>query len=134
MNPISFMQHPAAAHVGRVVLCSLFILGGVNKILNYGPTLVMMQKAGLEPASVLLPFTILLELGGGLTVAFGKRFAAITALVLAAFTLTTNIIFHNFWAMEGEIAALQLSLFFKNIAITGGLLYAAANLTAKNAE
>jgi putative oxidoreductase len=111
--------------LGRVVLASLFILGGLNKIMNYQATLAKMGEVGLEPAAVLLPLTILLELGGGLLVAIGRQFAVPAALVLAVFTIATNLIFHAFWSMTGPIAALELSLFFKNICITGGLLFVA---------
>jgi putative oxidoreductase len=122
------------ATFGRVLLASLFILGGINKIVNYALTLAMMQKAGLEPATLLLPPTILLELGGGLLVAFGRKGAAPAALLLGLFTLVTNVIFHDFWNMSGEIAALQLSLFFKNVAIAGALFYVAARLDHRAAH
>jgi putative oxidoreductase len=112
--------------VGRILLASLFILGGINKVLNYAPTLQFMQKAGLEPSALLLPLTIILELGGGLLVAFGRKGASFAALTLAIFTLATNIFFHDFWNMTGEAAQLQLSLFFKNLSIAGGLLFVAA--------
>jgi putative oxidoreductase len=124
------LNHLKQAHlwilVGRVLLASLFILGGLNKILNYADTLAMMRGAGLEPASLLLPPTIALEFGGGLLVAFGRRFAIPAALALALFTIATNIVFHRFWSMAGPDAALQLSLFFKNVSIAGGLLFVAS--------
>jgi putative oxidoreductase len=110
---------------GRLVLASLFILGGFNKVMNYADTLGMMRAAGLEPESLLLPPTIALELGGGLLVAFGRRFAMPAALALALFTIATNIVFHRFWSMSGPETALQLSLFFKNVSIAGGLLFVA---------
>jgi putative oxidoreductase len=123
-----------AATLGRVLLLSLFILGGINKIINYDATLAMMRGAGLQPAGLLLPATIALELGGGLLVASGRRFAAPMALLLAVFTIATNIIFHRFWGMTGPEAALQLSLFFKNVAIAGGLVMVAAMLAQRGRE
>jgi putative oxidoreductase len=111
--------------LGRLLLASLFILGGLNKLMNYQDTLAMMRGAGVEPAALLLPLTILLELGGGLLVALGRWFVAPVAIILAVFTIATNIFFHAFWLMDGTEAMLQLSLFFKNIAIAGGLLYVA---------
>jgi putative oxidoreductase len=111
--------------LGRVLLASLFILGGLNKIMNYDATLAMMRAGGVEPAALLLPPTILLELGGGLLVAFGRRFAVPAALALAVFTIVTNLFFHRFWAMAGPEAALQLSLFFKNVSIAGALVFVA---------
>jgi putative oxidoreductase len=111
--------------IGRILLASLFILGGINKLQNYGDTLALMEQAGLAPANVLLPLVIALELGGGLIVATGFRFMPQVALALALFTLATNVVFHQFWSMAGPEAALQLSLFFKNIAISGALLHVA---------
>ena len=118
---VASIQAPALI-AGRIALASLFLLGGLNKILNYGATLDSMEAVGLSPASLLLPLVIGLELGGGTLVAFGRRGAPFAAIALAIFTLATNVFYHNFWTMEGERAALELSLFFKNVAIAGALL------------
>ncbi|MEM7702766.1 MAG: DoxX family protein [Pseudomonadota bacterium] len=112
-------------HAGRVLLASLFILGGINKILNFSATAESMTQVGLPFASLLLPMVVALELGGGLIVAFGKKGVFPVATALALFTLATNLVFHDFWAVTGREAELQLSLFFKNIAIAGGLLFVA---------
>jgi putative oxidoreductase len=111
-----------AFHFGRVVLAALFILAGVSKLLNYEATRAMMDGVGLSPSNILLPATIALELVGGLLVAAGMRFAVPAAIVLALFTLATNWYFHPFWLMEGAVQRTELSLFFKNVAVFGGLL------------
>lgn len=116
---------------GRIALASLFLLGGLNKILNYAATLVDMEAVGLAPASLLLPLVIGLELIGGALVAFGRRGAALSALALAMFTLSTNVLFHDFWNMDGDIAALELSLFFKNVSIAGGLFFYSGAIAAR---
>ncbi|MEM7724188.1 MAG: DoxX family protein [Pseudomonadota bacterium] len=113
--------------LGRWGLCSLFILGGTNKIANPQSAVDMMAEVGLPAPSILLWAVIALELGGGLLVAAGAyvkffRVAAVMALVLAAHTLATNVLLHDFWAREGVRAELELSLFFKNIAVMGGLI------------
>ncbi|MEL6921898.1 MAG: hypothetical protein AAFO77_12930, partial [Pseudomonadota bacterium] len=46
---------------------------------------------------------------------------------LAAFTIATNLVFHDFWNMTGDIAAMELSLFFKNVSIAGALLLVAGS-------
>lgn len=117
--------------VGRIGLASLFLLGGLNKLLNYEDTASLMTEAGLAPASILLPLTIALEIGGGLLVAYGRFLAPLAALALALFTLATNWFFHPFWTLQGDIRALQLSLFFKNISIAGGLIFLAAALAQR---
>jgi putative oxidoreductase len=113
--------------VGRMMLASLFLLAGINKVLNYNATLVMMDGAGVQPAALLLPPTIALELGAGGLIVVGNRYSFPSALALAAYTLATNVFFHRFWSFEGDLAQLQLSLFFKNVAIIGALLYLAAS-------
>jgi putative oxidoreductase len=113
---------------GRGLLALLFLLAALNKILNYQMTLDAMQAVGLKPASLLLPLTIALEAGGGLLLIWGRFGAWHAGVTLAAFTLATNVYFHDFWTMAGEERAVELSLFVKNIAIAGGLLAVAGAL------
>jgi putative oxidoreductase len=120
-----------AGIAGRIGLSSLFILGAINKLLNYGATQTYMSGVGLEPTAILLPLTIALEGIGGLLVASGVRLGAYAGVALAIFTLATNAYFHRFWELDGTLAQLQLSLFFKNVAIAGGLIFAAAQLASK---
>jgi putative oxidoreductase len=63
--------------------------------------------------------------GGGLALllGWGTRWAA---LALAGFTLVASLFFHNFWAMPADQVMLQQLMFFKNIAVAGGLLVLAA--------
>ncbi|MEM7711054.1 MAG: DoxX family protein [Pseudomonadota bacterium] len=117
--------------VGRGALASLFLLGALNKVLGYGATLDQMRDAGLPAVEIALPLVIALEAGGGAMVAFARPLASAAALVLAGYTLLVNAVFHPFWNFEGERAALELSLFFKNVSIAGGLLYVAAILRGR---
>lgn len=117
MNPF-----PPLYSVGRAGLASLFVLGGLNKIINFAEILPRVEAAGLVPALFFLPATITLELGLGVALALGTRWAWQSALGLAIFTLATNGFFHRFWELSGDVAALELSLFFKNVAIAGALV------------
>jgi len=111
--------------LGRCALASLFLLGGVNKIMNFEAVTVRMEAVGLMPSSILLRIVIALELGAGLLIAAAGPAYRIAALILAGFTLATNFFFHDFWTMDGNVRELELSLFFKNIAIAGALLFVA---------
>lgn len=66
----------------------------------------------------MIGFEILL----GSALALGTRFAWLAAVFLAGSTLATDALFHRFWQLPGELQALELSLFFKNVAIAGALL------------
>ncbi|MEL6466939.1 MAG: hypothetical protein AAFQ58_18400 [Pseudomonadota bacterium] len=48
------------------------------------------------------------------------------ALVLVLHTLTVNILFHPFWSVPADLARKELSLFFKNVAVIGGLMIVAS--------
>jgi len=101
--------------IGRILLSSIFILAGINKIGGYEGTQGYMQAMGV-PGS-LLPLVILLEVGAGAALLIGWR-ARIMALMLTAFCLIAAIIFHSNFADQ-----MQMILFMKNLAISGGLLF-----------
>ena len=110
---------------GRGLLASLFVLGGVAKILRPELYLAMMDEAGIAPAGPLLAAVAALELGGGLWVASGLRGHAPAALALALHTFAINLLLHDFWHFEGAERIDEISFFCKNLAIAGGLLFVA---------
>ncbi|HEY4997666.1 MAG TPA: DoxX family protein [Usitatibacter sp.] len=111
----------AAALVGRILLAIMFIVSGFGKITGYDGTAGYMAAKHLPMVSVLLPLTILTELGGGLALAAGFK-ARWVALLLAGFTILAAIIFHDFWAADAASKMNQQINFMKNITIAGGML------------
>jgi putative oxidoreductase len=118
MNPNS---QNLAALFGRILLAVIFILSGFGKITGYDGTAAYMAAKGMPMVAVLLPLTILTELGGGLALAAGFK-ARWVALLLGAFTVLAAIIFHDFWAADAASKMNQQINFMKNIAIAGGML------------
>jgi putative oxidoreductase len=110
-----------AALVGRVLLAVMFVIAGYGKITGYSDTAGWMTAGGLPMVGVLLPLSILVELGGGIALIVGWK-ARWAALALAAFTLVASLVFHNFWAMQGDAAMTNQLFFMKNIAVIGGML------------
>lgn len=98
--------------VARVLMAYIFIVAGWGKVTAYQATAVYMESMGVPAA--LLPMTILVELGGGLTLLFGFQ-ARFAALGLAVFSLITAFLFHG--SAEDGIN------FMKNLAMTGGLFF-----------
>ena len=113
--------HPAIALVGRILLALIFIVSGFGKVMNYAGTEAYMASAGLPMVGLLLPLTILVELGGGLLIAFGL-FTRIVAIVQFLFLIPVSLVFHHFWDVPAAQAAMQQIQFMKNIAIMGGML------------
>jgi len=111
-----------AVTLGRFLLGLYFFLPGISKIMGYGDTLSYMSLHNIPIPEVLLPFTIVLQVGGGVMLMLGIRIGQI-ALMLAALTLAINLGMHDFWNMyEGVSQAHETQNFVKNLAIFAGLL------------
>lgn len=111
--------------VGRVLLALLFIPAGIDKLTGFAGTVGYIGSVGLPLATLAAVIAVVVELAGGaaLVLGFGTRLAA---LALALFTLVATVLFHNFWAVPAEQVMIQQLMFFKNIAVVGGLLVLAA--------
>jgi putative oxidoreductase len=108
--------------VGRFLLGLIFIIAGWGKIMAYSGTAGYMASKGMPLVPLLLPLTILLELGCGLMLVLGWQ-ARWAALALFLFIIPTTLIFHNFWASPPAQVQSQMNNFLKNLAIMGGMLY-----------
>jgi putative oxidoreductase len=122
---ISNFQNPLAL-VGRLLLALLFLPAGISKIGGFAGTVGYIASKGLPMATAAAVITIVLEVVASLALiaGFGTRWAA---LALAGFTVVATFIFHNFWAMPADQAMMQQLMFYKNIAVVGGLLVLAAH-------
>jgi putative oxidoreductase len=104
---------------GRIGLALIFIISGWGKIAGYDGTQGYMEAMGVSGA--LLPLVIALELGAGVAILAGV-FTRSAGLALAAFSLAAAALFHANLADP-----MQAILFWKNLAIAGGLLLLVAN-------
>jgi putative oxidoreductase len=103
-----------AAVIGRLLMAAVFIVSGLQKIADPGPTGQMLAATNL-PANFALP-TGVFELVAGLLLAIGLM-TRLVAIVLAGFVALTIFFFHN-----QLTDPLQGTLALKNLAIMGGLL------------
>jgi putative oxidoreductase len=105
--------------LGRIGLSLIFIISGWGKLAGYAATQGYMESMGVPGA--LLPLVIALELGGGLAILAGVSTRWI-AIALAVFAIVAALIFHS-----NAADPMQGILFWKNIAMAGGLLMLAAS-------
>ena len=119
------LQNPLAL-IGRLLLALLFLPAGISKIGGFAGTVGYIASKGLPVPSVAAAIAIVVEVGGSLALiaGFGTRWAA---LALAGFTFVASFFFHNYWGVPAEQAMVQQLMFFKNIAVVGGLLVLAAH-------
>ena len=112
--------------VGRVLLGLYFLLPGISKIPTYAVTTEYMLLHNIPLASILLPITIVLQVGLGVMLIIGYRIKE-SALILAALTIFINIGMHDFWnEYPNTDAGHETQNFVKNLAIFAGLLVLSA--------
>lgn len=118
------LQNPFA-FAARLLIAALFLPAGLAKITGFAGTVGYIASAGLPAPTLAAAAAVILEIGGGiaLLVGLGTRYAA---LALAFFTLVASFIFHAYWAVPADQAYVTQLLFFKNIAVAGGLMAIAA--------
>lgn len=117
-NPLSL--------IGRILIALLFIPAGFQKLTGFAGTVAYTAAAGVPMAQAGVAVALVVEIVGGLALllGWGTRWAA---LILAFFTLVASFFFHNFWSVPADAAMVQQLLFWKNIAVAGGLLGFAAH-------
>jgi len=109
--------------LARILISTIFLLSGANKISNYEGAIVWMESMGM-PGIFLIP-AIILEIAGPILIIIGYK-VKISAALLSMFCVATAVIFHNNFSDQ-----MQLMSFLKNIGLAGGFLFLFIN-GAKN--
>jgi putative oxidoreductase len=104
-----------AAIIGRLCIAALFILSGINKLLEPAATAGYISSTTTLPGSLALP-TAIFEIVAGLLLGLGIM-TRLVAVVLAGFVALATLLFHS--QITDPMQQLAAS---KNLAIFGGLL------------
>ncbi|PAS98461.1 MAG: DoxX family protein [Candidatus Dactylopiibacterium carminicum] len=115
----------ALSLAARLLISVLFVPAGFAKLTGFGGTVGYIASVGLPLPELGAVLAIIVEIGVGIALIVGFQ-TRLAALVLAVFTLAASIFFHAYWAAPAEQAMVVELLFFKNIAVIGGLLGLAA--------
>jgi len=118
------LQNPLAL-LGRLLLAALFLPAGIGKLTGFAGTVGYISSVGLPLPGLGAALALTVEILGGmaLIIGLGTRPAAV---ILALFTLVATYVFHGYWAAPADQQFMQQLLFFKNVAVAGGLLTLAA--------
>ena len=119
-NLTSNSNQGALALLGRILVATIFVMGGIGKLAAPGATQGYIASVGLPVPLLAYIVALVVELGGGLLLLVGYR-TRIAATVLAAFCVFTALVFHHALGDQN-----QMIHFLKNFAMAGGLLQLAA--------
>lgn len=107
--------------LGRILISSIFLLSGYNKIFNYSGTISWMEGFGI-PGFLLAP-AIILEIILPIFIIIGYK-TQLAATLLSVFCIITGVIFHL--DINDQMQTIQL---LKNFGLAGGFLFIAINGT-----
>ncbi|MEM9218727.1 MAG: DoxX family protein [Cyanobacteria bacterium P01_F01_bin.150] len=102
--------------VARTFIALIFIQSGISKISGFSGTREMIANAGIPLAALVVIFTIVFQIFGGISLVLGYK-AKIGAILLLVFLIPTTLVFHNPIANPT-----QMIQFMKNLSMIGGLL------------
>ena len=111
--------------LGRIAIAALFLPAGLNKLAAIEGTSGYFASLGLPGVAIFVWLVIAIEVLGGIALIIGYQ-TRFVAIGLAIFTVLASIAGHAFWAAPVDAAFIAQLLFFKNIAVTGGLLILAS--------
>ena len=117
--------------IGRALLGIYFLLPGLGKIFTYSDNLILLASKGVPLSVISLPLTILIEIGLGLFLIFGK-YVRVSSFILFALTILINVFIHDFWNLSGDIQAHEAQNFYKNMGVAAGLLVLASTKRANH--
>ena len=111
--------------IGRLLIVALFLPAGLGKIAGFEGTFGYFASLGIPAPVFALVATIVIEVLGSIALIVGFQ-TRIVAVIMAIFTLIAAATGHAFWAAPADAAFIAQLLFFKNVAVMGGLLVLAS--------
>jgi putative oxidoreductase len=108
--------------IGRLAIAWFFLSEAWTIINSWDGTVTLMQMQRLPAAPLLLVIALTVMILGGVSIALGYH-TRHGALLLFGFTVIVSVTMHDYWKLNEAAARLADSeIFFRNIAIAGGLL------------
>jgi putative oxidoreductase len=113
--------NPAVPLVGRILVALIFLVYGIIKITSIPGTTGYMTKMGLPAPELMAWLAAIIELVGGALLIIGWQTRRV-AWFLFAYVIIATGIGHRFWDYADAQRGAQMSHFFKNVCIMGGLM------------
>jgi putative oxidoreductase len=108
--------------LARVLLGWIFVRSGFGKLIDLSPFIASLSHDGLPFPEVIGTISACVECFGGLALMLGIQ-VRLATLSLIAFAIIATLLRHRYWEYADATAFRAQSVnFYKNVAITGGLL------------
>jgi len=115
------LSWPWTWRLARLALVSAYLIGGVNKLLDFTAAVAEQEHFGLHPAWFWAVLTIVIEIGGSLLVVTG-RLVWLGAGGLGVLTAVAMLVANDFWSMTGQDRFVALNTFFEHLGLIAGFV------------
>ncbi|MCO7516455.1 DoxX family protein [Pseudomonas guariconensis] len=107
--------------IARILLMILFIMSGWSKLTGFEGTVGYMTSLGAPVPMLAAAIAVIMEFAVGILLILGF-YTRPLAFLFALFVVGTALLGHPFWNMVDPERSANMTQFFKNLSIVGGLL------------
>lgn len=117
----AMLSWPWLLPVARIALVSAFLIGGIQKLIDFPGAVAEQAQFGLQPAPLWAAAAIVVELGGSALVILG-RWVWLGAGGLGVLTAVAMLTANDFWSKTGHDRFLAVNAFFEHLGLIAGLV------------
>ena len=121
---VAILSWPALLPLIRSALTSAFLIGGMQKLIDFPAAVAEQAHFGLQPAWLWASTTIIVELVGSAVIIIG-RWVWLGAGGLGVLTAVAMFAANNFWTMTGHERFMALNSFFEHLGLIAGFVLVA---------
>ena len=117
----TILSLPWLLPISRAALVSAFMIGGIQKLIDFPAAVAEQANFGLQPAWLWAAAAIVVELGGSALVMVG-RWVWLGAGGLGVLTAVAMLTANDFWAKIGQDRFIATNAFFEHFGLVAGLV------------
>ncbi|HEY1397714.1 DoxX family protein [Roseateles sp.] len=118
------LQWPTFGCLLRVGLASAYLIGGIDKAMDFPGAVAEQAHFGLQPAALWAVLAIAVELIGSVLLIVNRQ-VWLAAGALGVLTLVAMLVANNFWALDGQARFMAKNAFFEHLGLICALAMAA---------
>jgi uncharacterized membrane protein YphA (DoxX/SURF4 family) len=117
----AILSWPWLLPISRIALVSAFLIGGIQKLIDFPGAIAEQAHFGLQPAWMWAVAAVIVELGGSVLVIVG-RWVWLGAGGLGVLTAIAMFAANDFWAKAGHDRFIAVNDFFEHLGLIAGLV------------
>jgi uncharacterized membrane protein YphA (DoxX/SURF4 family) len=117
----AILSWPWLLPISRIALVSSFLIGGMQKLIDFPAAVAEQAHFGLQPAWLWAAAAIMVELGGSALVIVG-RWVWLGAGGLGVLTAVAMLTANDFWAKTDHDRFMAVNAFFEHLGLIAGLV------------